>query len=347
MKKNVPADWNTLSKEYQDTKPIAERFCVEITSQLYALANKENLSLGFPVEHRVKKFDSIQSKVERLHLSLKSIQDLHDLIGVRLIFLFRRDVEKACDLITKTFQVIKKENTEERLKADQFGYSSIHFIIQLPSEWLTLPTLSQLGGLKAEIQIRSVAQHIWAASSHLLQYKKEKSVPVPIRRAIHRVSALLETVDLEFERLLEQREIYREAIDTSIHDAELNVDLVEKILDEYLPMKNKIVGDEDYAEFLHDLSQFNIVTVKELQDVINAHLKEALEDDKNQVKERIGEEDYYDGNIDRILNDGVFFSHIGLARSVLQFEFGEDWKNYMTSRYTNSDSIDWDTDVDF
>lgn len=59
-----------------------------------------------------------------------------------------------------------------------------------------------MSGLKAEVQVRTVTQHVWAAASHVLQYKQEASVPLPVRRSIYRVSALLETVDLEFERVL-------------------------------------------------------------------------------------------------------------------------------------------------
>jgi ppGpp synthetase/RelA/SpoT-type nucleotidyltranferase len=32
-----------------------------------------------------------------------------------------------------------------------------------------------LGGLRAEVQVRTTAQHIWAAASHKLQYKHEES----------------------------------------------------------------------------------------------------------------------------------------------------------------------------
>jgi ppGpp synthetase/RelA/SpoT-type nucleotidyltranferase len=59
-----------------------------------------------------------------------------------------------------------------------------------------------------ELQLRTLAQHIWAVASHKLQYKREASVPVPIRRSINRVSALLEMVDLEFDRVLLEREQY-------------------------------------------------------------------------------------------------------------------------------------------
>ena len=54
---------------------------------------------------------------------------------------------------------MKQYDTSERLKDDQFGYSSIHIVAALPSEWLKVPTMSGLEDLKAEIQVRTLAQH--------------------------------------------------------------------------------------------------------------------------------------------------------------------------------------------
>lgn len=334
MKKHEnKVDWSLLSTEYQNLKPLAERFCAEITNQLFALVSSGNLSLGVPIESRVKKLESIKSKIERISLFIRSIDEIQDLIGVRLIFLFRRDAEKVCELLRSTFNVIKMVNTEDRLKADQFGYSSIHFIIQLPNEWLTLPTLSQLGNFKAEIQVRSVAQHIWAASSHLLQYKQENNVPVPVRRAIHRVSALLETVDLEFERLLEQREVYRDGVMALPTEEEINVDLIEKVLDDLLPAKNKIVGDEDYADLLRDLMHFNITKVKDINRIISNNIVQVIEADKKAVIEYDPELDYLgDDDIDRIQNKKVFFTHCGMVRTAMEYEFGDKFVEYMVDK---------------
>ena len=76
----------------------------------------------------------------------------------------------------------------------------------MPDDWLNVPTFREFKGLRAELQIRTLAQQLWAAASHKLQYKRESSVPYPIRRSIHRVAALLETVDLELERVLSERD---------------------------------------------------------------------------------------------------------------------------------------------
>jgi putative GTP pyrophosphokinase len=60
------------------------------------------------------------------------------------------------------------------------------------AEWSGLATL------RAELQVRTVLQHAWAAVSHKLQYKREDDIPVQLRRKLFRLSALFELADDEF-----------------------------------------------------------------------------------------------------------------------------------------------------
>jgi ppGpp synthetase/RelA/SpoT-type nucleotidyltranferase len=198
-----------LRAEYNAIRPLADRFAEIMREQLTYLLVDHRILLSFPVQTRVKEWKSIAEKIERLSLSLSAIRDLIDLIGLRLVLPFKRDIHKVCQLIPLHFTVHKQYDTQERLKEDQFAYSSIHFIIELPEPWLIVPTLKNLGGLRAEVQVRTTSQHVWAEASHIFQYKREKSVPRQIRRAIHRVSALLETVDHQFEEILKQGEAYQ------------------------------------------------------------------------------------------------------------------------------------------
>jgi putative GTP pyrophosphokinase len=60
------------------------------------------------------------------------------------------------------------------------------------TEWAPYATL------RAEIQLRSVLQHAWAAIDHKLRYKREQDAPRELKRALSRLSALLELGDKEF-----------------------------------------------------------------------------------------------------------------------------------------------------
>lgn len=329
-----------LENEYREIVPIANRFCEELAHQIETIIEKENVSLGFPLQHRVKTLDSLTEKFGRLSLQINSIKELQDLVGLRLILLFNRDLEKVCKAISEHFEIIKQENTMQRLKEDQFGYSSIHFLIKFPEKWLLVPSLSGFEGLIAEIQVRTVAQHIWASASHILQYKNEGNVPLPVRRSLSRVSALLETVDLEFERVLEERESYRAELSESKESDVLNVDLLENLLDSVFPKENKS-GYEPYDELIKDLNYFNITTVGELKKLLDKKYKSVMQYEANEVIEASNDKRPWDNDRRKM---GVFFTHVGLTRAMMQLEYGSDWKEYILDRRVSDQYDDFEED---
>ncbi len=325
-----------LEDEFKSAAVLAERFIAELVRQIQELLETNSISLSFPVQQRVKAWASLREKLERKALVLESLKDLDDLVGLRLILQFTRDVPKVCGLIQNNFKVLKNYDTSDRLKTDQFGYSSTHLVVELPETWLAVPTFSQMKGWRAEIQVRTTAQHIWATASHTLQYKQEGSVPDSVRRAIFRVSALLEMVDLEFERLLGARDTYRGEAGRLPPNSTLNVDLLENLLDSLLPELNKDREEkEPYAELLRDLNHFKITDRGGLAKLIEEHLPAALLEDERQVASLSESPDEIsEVSTPSRLELGVFYTHIGLIRECLQQAFGEAWKSYNT--YTNS-----------
>lgn len=298
-----------LRTQYTHLRDRASRFAAALQHQLLTLIEANSITLAVPLEGRVKNWDSIEEKMSRKSLRLDSILDLDDLIGVRVIVLFRRDLVGTDHLIRNTLQVEQSEDTSERLAESQFGYQSLHYVARFPAGWLSIPTFHEFSDLRAEIQIRTVAQHIWAASSHKLQYKHEQSVPEPLRRSIYRVSALLETVDLEFDRLLAERESYVEQqASSSSKDDVLNVDILGSVLTELLPAQNK-KEPEDYADLLVDLQHFDVSTEDALRAMLAKHMAAVLREDARDAGKR-GRTHYY--------------RHVGLARNALRLEVGDD-----------------------
>ena len=294
-----------------------------MASQLAELSSRGQITLGVPMESRVKSWGSIEEKLERERLSLTSIKELDDLIGIRLILLFRSDLAAVERLVLDTFDVISSEDTANRLSEAQFGYQSHHYVVRLPKSWLAIPSMADLGDLRVELQVRTLAQHIWAAASHKLQYKREQSVPPPLRRTIHRVSALLETVDLEFDRVLEERRDYREVGIPAANESEpLNVDLLGSLLNDVFPKANRD-DDERYAELLWEMNELSISTIGELKAFLQKHHGAVMEFERTQVIRRTEEKDYSGTSAERT-KMGVFLTHIGLARQALRQKFGDN-----------------------
>lgn len=319
-------DTESLQREYQLLSSLANEFSRELTSQIRSLLDKESIALAVPIECRVKSWESIADKLSRKRLELDSLKQLTDLVGLRLILLFQRDVAGASEAISRAFDVQEREDTSGRLGDDQFGYQSTHFIIKIPKHWLGVPTLSLFADFLAEIQVRTAAQHIWATASHVLQYKQEASVPPQLRRSIYRVSALLETVDLEFERLLATRREYKEGITHPDKDSALDTDILESLLDNILRSKNKS-PDEPYSQLIADLTAFNLQTVDDVQALLSKHKEEMLAEDAMRVSQESGKEKPTGTSKERIQR-GVFYTHTGLLRTALGLEFGDKWTEY-------------------
>ena len=199
--------------------------------------------------------------------------------------------------------------------------------------------MADLGELQVEVQVRTLAQHIWAAASHKLQYKHEASVPPPLRRTINRVSALLETVDLEFDRVISERKNYQESgIAETTGSEPLNVDLLASMLAQVFPPENR-KSDENYDVLLGDLSNLSVNTVDDLNRLLDKHKDAAIARDKEEVKKRLEDDDYSNTTNER-MEIGVFFAHVGLARAVLREEFGSDAEDVFLDRFKAGRSAD-------
>jgi len=304
-----------LHDGYTRTLPQALRFQTALSVQLQQIVVQNSLALAMPIETRVKTWESIVDKLERRALDIDCIDQLTDMIGFRLVFLFTRDLQTVTDAISGIFHVVGQEDTGIRLGDDQFGYQSLHYIVRIPSEWTKVPVFSGCESLQAELQLRTIAQHTWAAASHLLQYKRESSIPRQVRRSINRVSALLETVDLEFERVLSERESYLSSVDAAPVKSEvLNVDIVMAILTAKLPVANR-TADEEYADLVANLKSAGIETNQQLDELIDTHIEAALKHDAEIVA---GVHPEYGCEPERI-KKGVYLTHTGLVRHMLDF----------------------------
>jgi putative GTP pyrophosphokinase len=313
----------TLAEQYEVIAPSATRPAAELVRQVEHLLGDEGVLLGFPIQVRVKSWRSIAEKLQRVGLDFQNLRDLQDLVGVRVILLFRRDLERACTAIERNFRIRKQYDTQERLGADQFGYSSRHFVVDIPESWLTVPTMSGLGDLGAEIQVRTLAQHIWAEASQALQYKVEESIPLPIRRAVARTAALLETVDLELERVLEEREQYRRTLPEQDKDEPLNVDVIEQTLDQLLPAEHKAPGLETYSLLLEELAHVSISTQHALEVFVREHLEDAIKESAVEAKWHRDRLLKSGKPLSPKLEQGIYFIHTGLVRVMLRAVYPE------------------------
>jgi putative GTP pyrophosphokinase len=265
-----------FKSEFQESFNKLERFAKHIENRFNNIFKEEEIELGFPLQTRIKTWESIEDKVfvaKRFSVK-KTIFEMQDIIGFRIVLLSLSDINKIQKLIEDAFIIVKFYNTAEKLNHDQFGYNSIHMILKDEPSFKNIPGYKTLGDFQFEVQIRTLSQHIWAETSRFFNYKKEAGIPKPLLRSVGRISALLETVDFEIERLIEQRQIYIENISVNESDASLlNIDILEKYLKIHLGEK-RYSENPYFDEILEDLKDNDITTTADLNlwwiQVINA-----------------------------------------------------------------------------
>lgn len=321
---------HNLKNQYDLEFQNYSNLCKEVIRQLEVLLNEKSIKLAVPMHFRVKEWESVLNKCQRYSLKPSNIEEINDLAGIRIVTLFKSDISTIQKILKSTFTILREEDTANRLSENQFGYGSIHYEATVPESWFEIPSYKIFKDKIVEIQLRTASQHAWAAASHILNYKKESHVPQPVRRTINRVSALLETVDLEFERVLQEREEFDQI--PVVDQNQLNTDTLKKILDELLPAENKS-DDEDYSTMLDELNYFDIYTVGSAKSLIQKQLSKALEDEKLRLIEVQKEIELGNGAFaykmipPERFSKGVFYQHIGLLRQILREEFGSEEVN--------------------
>ncbi|MDY7227024.1 GTP pyrophosphokinase [Hyalangium rubrum] len=159
------------------------------------------------ISYRVKAPDSLAQKLARPDKIYQRLDDITDLVGLRVITFFEDSIEQVARLIEENFRVDIDRSVDKRLRQDpdSFGYRSLHYICHPPRE-----LVEQHGDWDwpFEIQIRTILQHAWAEIEHDLGYKSPESVPLPIRRRFSRLAGLLEIADSEFVELRRFMEDY-------------------------------------------------------------------------------------------------------------------------------------------
>ena len=104
MKKIKNIEIDILESEYQNRVSDFERLSIELQRQIQYLFDKNGISLAVPLQSRTKKWDSIFRKINQQIVTIKSsILELQDLVGLRVILLFKKDIEKVSEIIKENF----------------------------------------------------------------------------------------------------------------------------------------------------------------------------------------------------------------------------------------------------
>ena len=270
-----------MMQQYREMLPELEHVSQTAYDRLrHALRQQGIYVTAF--ERRIKTESSLAGKLELKGSKYKSIEDVTDLVGLRVITFYTDDVDKVAAIAKRTFDIDWKESVDKRKlhQLDSFGYNSLHFICRL-----------QEGGPRFELQMRTALQHVWSTIEHDTGYKGEVKIPKEYRRQFSRLAGMLELVDDEFSRLRTVLTDYRRQVQALVKTGQLDdVPLSSDSFRSFLDLRpfdrlNKRIAAVNQAEvypdslmpFLPLLESFGMETLGKVQEFIDQNSDDAYQ----------------------------------------------------------------------
>ena len=230
------ADVAKWIRTYEKRLPVQRAFTQKLSGLIRELLGGAGVDVLF-VEARTKTVESLEGKLVRdLDYCTDPMSEVIDLTGIRVVVYYSHNIQDVAEVLRTEFDIDEASSVDHSsaLPTDSFGYRSRHFALRLGDNRADLAEWSPYQPLIAEVQVRTGLEHAWAAVSHKLMYKSDRSAPVFLQRGLARVSAVLEVADEEFSRLGRETNAVRETYDRRLEGGDLDVQ-VELTLDRRLP----------------------------------------------------------------------------------------------------------------
>lgn len=199
--------------QYQKDKPMLEawgEFVIEkITNELSVVLSKQSKSINdiikIPViKPRVKDTDSIITKAFYRKKYKNPYEDITDKVGIRFVVLLQEHIGIITEIIKKMNYWVYSEDVDFKKNIEEnpelFTYQSVHYVVRCKQE-IETSGITIRKSTPCEIQIRTLLQHAYAELSHDRVYKKEKEIPIQVKRILARSMALIETTDMLFQEV--------------------------------------------------------------------------------------------------------------------------------------------------
>lgn len=117
--------------EYKNKKIIFLEYEENIKRLITNLMKAENIMVH-AIESRVKEAESLKKKIIAKD-KYNTIDEITDIVGLRLITYFEDDVDKVANILKKEFILDAKNTVDKRVSEnpEAFGYASLHYILKL------------------------------------------------------------------------------------------------------------------------------------------------------------------------------------------------------------------------
>ena len=191
-----------LMQQYHERIAVYERLSHLADEALRHALDAQHVKVT-AMEHRIKTETSLAGKLELKGGKYQTIDDVTDIVGLRVVTFYSADVDKVAAIVNEAFIVDRRNSVDKRKqhRLDSFGYNSLHYICRLPKTVVDDPEMPLLNELCFEIQMRTALQHVWSTLDHDTGYKGDVKIPHEYMRQFGRLAGMLELMDEEFSRL--------------------------------------------------------------------------------------------------------------------------------------------------
>ena len=193
------ADLETARQIWLEERPKFEAFAAAVARILSKGIRHEGIFAE--VQHRAKDMDSLIKKlIKKPHHSYKSLPDK---AGIRVIVRHIHEIDSILAIAAELLDRDTPENKATLLKPDTFGYLSVHAQIRIRAGHELSATYPS-DQFQVEMQVRTLAQHLWAEMAHNTVYKSESMIePLDsrIQRRLYMLAGMVELADYEFDRI--------------------------------------------------------------------------------------------------------------------------------------------------
>ena len=270
-----------LLRQFRQLQPTLENLAKESYDIMLNALNEQGIYVT-GIEHRVKTEKSLIGKLELKGAKYKSIDDITDLVGLRVITFYTDEVDKVAAIAKRVFDIDWKESVDKRKlhQLDSFGYNSLHYICRLKT-----------GGPRFELQMRTALQHVWSTIEHDTGYKGVVKIPPEYKRQFSRLAGMMELIDDEFSRLRTVLTDYRRQTLALVKNGKLDdVPLSAETFRSYLELQpfdrlNHRIAAVNQAEiftvsmmfYLPVLESFGLETLGDVQRIIDENSDDAYQ----------------------------------------------------------------------
>ena len=170
---------------------VVEVVKAEMTTML------RSLHIAGKVEGRAKSTGSVVGKAMRKPDRYGDLSEFGDLAATRALVPFLSDVGPLAQEICghPGFTVIQDDN--KRRKPDALQYQARHMELEVNWSYFR-PEEMPPSKVRCEVQIQTLAQSLWASTSHLVTYKRD-SLADDVQLRVNRLIVLCELFDDEIE----------------------------------------------------------------------------------------------------------------------------------------------------